>query len=89
MNTAKTKRLVDENEVVTLRADKTVDAPEVDQLLVELGNSARSIPYLAIYPAGGGAPIILDGPITQKRILTAIKSAGPSKSQDRVAKAAG
>jgi thiol:disulfide interchange protein len=34
---------------VKLRADKTDDNPEADQLLEELGNSARSIPYLAVF----------------------------------------
>lgn len=86
MNTARTKRLVDENGVITLRADKTGHAPEVDRLLVELGNSHRNIPYLAIYPAGGGSPIILDGLIKQESVLMTLKRAGRSKSLDRMAK---
>ena len=72
--------------MVTLLADKTHDAPEVDQLLVELGNTARTIPYMAIFPADGGAPIILDGPVTQNRVLLELERAGPSSDANRVAK---
>lgn len=32
-----------------LKADKSQEAPEVDALLVELGNSATAIPYYAMF----------------------------------------
>jgi thiol:disulfide interchange protein len=35
---------------VTLRADVTEDNPEAYALLEELGNSAHSIPFLAVFP---------------------------------------
>ena len=79
MNTSKTKRLVDQNQVVALKADMTGDAPEAEKLLVELGNSARTIPYLAIFPGNGGEPIVMDGPITQSGFLANLERAGPSK----------
>ena len=72
--------MVKANRVVTLKADKTGDAPEVDQLLVELGNSGRAIPFLAIYPADGGRPITLEGPITPWQVFSALNKAGASKS---------
>ena len=80
MNTAKTKLLVDLYNVKTLKADKTGDAPEVDALLIELGNRGKGIPYYAIYPAGGGEPIHFGNrPITAEEIVEKLKQAGPSK----------
>ncbi len=79
MNTKKTKALVQRNNVVTLRADKTQPAPEVDELLVKLGNTGKAIPFVAIFPAGGGEPILMDGFITQNQVLEALKEAGPSR----------
>lgn len=82
MNTAATRKWVEENQVVPIKADKTSDAPDVDSLLIELGNRGRTLPYVAIYPADGSRPIILDGPISQGSILDALKQAGPSKKSD-------
>jgi thiol:disulfide interchange protein len=65
--------------VVPLKADKSQEAPEVDELLVELGNLGRGIPYYAIFPADGGAPITFDGLVTQQTILDALERAGPSR----------
>ncbi len=42
------KQWVESNDVVVLKADKSKDAPEVDQLLLELGNSSKGIPYYAL-----------------------------------------
>ena len=36
------------NNVIVLKADKSQDSPEVDQLLLELGNSTKAIPYYAL-----------------------------------------
>ena len=80
MNTAKTKLLVDLYNVKTLKADKTGNAPEVDALLKQLGNDGKTIPYYAIYPAGGGEPIHFGNrPITSDEIVETLKQAGPSK----------
>ena len=65
MNTEKTKKFVEERGIVTLRADKTRPAPEVDRLLEQLGNKSGSIPFYAIFPAGSpNKPILLDGVYT-------------------------
>lgn len=48
--------------VVALKADKTESNPEADQLLRQLGNSAASIPFYAVFPADNPTePILLDG----------------------------
>jgi suppressor for copper-sensitivity B len=81
LNTFDTKRLVQENGVVTLKADKTHRrmAKEVNQLLVELGNFGQTVPFLAIYPADNDQPILLDGLITREQVLNALTRAGPSR----------
>ena len=83
MNTERTKALVQRNRVITIKADKTQRSPEIDQLLIELGNAGKAIPFVAIYPAGGGDPITLDGFLTQGQLLDALEKAGPSQAQDR------
>jgi hypothetical protein len=82
LNTRKTKQLVLDNDVVTLKADKTHrnQAEDVNELLVQLGNYGKTIPYLAIYPAGKAEPIVLDGLITQDQLLDALQRAGPSQA---------
>ena len=78
MNTTDVEELVTENGVITIKADKTHERPDIDQLLAELGNPGAGIPFLAIFPADGGAPITFDGPITQQMVLDALEKAGPS-----------
>ena len=80
MNTEETKKLVEELGIVTLRADKTRPAPEVDRLLEQLGNKSGSIPFYAIFPAGSpNKPILLDGVFTSpKPFLEAFEKAGVS-----------
>ena len=81
--------LVDELGVVTFKADKSPSAyegpappgVEADKLLKELGNAGMGIPFYAIYPADGSAPITFDGPLTQGKILAKLREAGPSKSK--------
>ena len=65
MNQAETKAFVEAEGIVTLQADKTHPAPEVDELLRQLGNRGRSIPFYAIFPADTPhKPILMDGLIT-------------------------
>ena len=77
MNTRTTRKFVDDNKVKTVKADKTGDSPDVDQLLVELGNKAKSIPFYAVYLPGRDKPITLDGPITGGQITDALKGIEP------------
>ena len=81
MNRWETKRLINKNDVIALKADKTQPAPDVDALLLELGNAGRAIPFVAIYPADGGPPQTMDGLITLEQVLEALKQAGPSANQ--------
>jgi thiol:disulfide interchange protein len=83
LNRSKVEKLVAKNRVVTIKADKTNDSPEIDALLVELGNQGAVIPFLAIFPGDGGETITFDGPITQTMVLDALREAGPSKAKDR------
>jgi hypothetical protein len=71
--------LVQKNGVVPLKADKTGDAPEVDALLVELGNISKGIPFYAIFPGNGAPPILFDGLLTQNQVIEKLEQAGPSK----------
>ncbi len=73
-------RLIRQNGVVALRADKTNPAPEVDETLRRLGNKAASIPLYAIFPSNSSRkPILLDGLFTSpKPIVQAIREAGPT-----------
>lgn len=57
-----------DNDAVALRADKTEPNAEVDELLRKLGNSAASIPFYAVFPAGDpGNPVLLDGVFTSPK----------------------
>ena len=87
MNRQKTKDFVTENGIVTIKADKTEDSPEIDQLLTELGNNAGAIPFYAIYPRGGGEPIVLSNIITQGQLLNALKKAKSSDAAEELAAA--
>jgi suppressor for copper-sensitivity B len=73
-------RLIRENGVVALKADKTNQAPEVDDTLRRLGNKAASIPFYAIFPSDTAIkPILLDGLLTSPEpIVQAFHQAGPS-----------
>jgi thiol:disulfide interchange protein DsbD len=73
------KNLVEQLGVVTLKADKTQSNPEIDKLLVELGNKGRVIPFYAVYPGRGGDPITFGGLISQQRVLDALEQAGGSR----------
>ncbi len=74
-------RLIRENGVLALRADKTTSAPGVDETLRRLGNKAASIPFYAIFPGRSSSkPILLDGLLTNPQpIVQAIRQAGPSR----------
>ena len=54
------KQWVESNDVIVLKADKSNDSPEVDQLLLELGNSSKAIPYYALMQPDS-KPVHFDG----------------------------
>ena len=76
MNTDETQRFLEANNVEVLVADLTEQAPEIDELMVTLGNIGKGIPFYAIYPAGGGEPITFsDVPLRQQTLLGYLKQA--------------
>lgn len=79
MNRTNVVKRLAELKAVALKADKTQKSPEIDQLLLDLGNAGRVIPFYAIYPGSGGEPITFGGLISQQRILDALEQAGPSR----------
>ena len=78
INTQSVKDVVEKNGVVAVKADWTDPNPAIEKKLAEL--SSRSIPVLAIYPAGKPPEdvIILRDLVTQKQVLEALSDAGPS-----------
>ena len=87
MNRKETKEYVERNGIVTLKADKSAAAPEVDELLKLLGHDVRSLPFYAIFPSGQpNRPILFDGFLASPRpVIDALKQAGPSRSTARLA----
>jgi thiol:disulfide interchange protein len=55
-----TKKFFKSNNIVLLKADKSNPAPEVDELLKELGNTSAAIPYFGLFQPGE-EPIHFDG----------------------------
>ena len=39
-----TRKFITDHKIVPLKADKTKDSPEIDALLVKLGNRAKAMP---------------------------------------------
>ena len=74
--------------VVTLRADLTDENPEANELLEKLGNRGRSIPYLAVFPAGKpNQPRVLADVYTKKDVLNILADCPDPKSAEKVASA--
>ena len=75
LNRTEVAKRVRQLNAVTLKADKTQASPEIDKLLVQLGNAGRVIPFYAVYPARGGDPITFGGLISQQQVLDALEQA--------------
>ena len=49
---------------------------EVKSLLADLGNPVAAIPFYALFPAGGGEPIVVgDSPLLQTTLIDNLDSA--------------
>lgn len=72
MNTKSTKEIVEQHNVVAMRADKAEMGEEFQQVLAALGNPKSAIPFYAVYGPGVTAPITFDGPISHKQVADAI-----------------
>lgn len=55
LNIKETKKYFENHKVIAFKADRDKN-PETDELLIALGNSARGIPYYAIYQPGKDEP---------------------------------
>ncbi len=77
-------KVVKENDIITMIADKSEPSPAIDAKIQELGSN--SIPLLAIFPPGE-TPILLRDTITQSQLIAALRQAGASKSGDKRAAA--
>lgn len=76
MKTAATKKFMADNDIVPLIADLTKPNPEADQLLEELGNTGKAIPFYAIFPADGRPPIVFsDVPLLQSALIERLETA--------------
>jgi thiol:disulfide interchange protein len=80
IETARVAALIQEYNILPLLADWTDESPVIKNFL-EQRLRRRSIPVLAIWPAGAGEgqPIILDGILLENQVLEALRQAGPSK----------
>ncbi len=85
LNTRKTLSLVESQKVVVVKADKTqgdATSDAIDQLLIDLGHTSTSIPFLVIFPGDGSRPLAFSGPVTQRMVSQALHRAGPSRAAD-------
>lgn len=82
------KQWVTENKIVVLKADKTNDSPEVDRLLMQLGNASKAIPYYALLKPGVTplkSNVHFDGVFyTPKSFLKKIETLSAAKSKAAV-----
>ena len=81
INRQRVKSVVEQNGIVAVKADWTDESEVIKSELAKL--NSRSIPVLAVYPAGKGPEdvIILRDLVSQEQVLEALKRAGPSEAQ--------
>lgn len=78
IDTAAVKDVVEANKVEVLKADWTDEDAAIEEALAQL--ESRSIPLLAIYPAGRpDEVIVLRDTVTKKQVLQALAAAGASE----------
>jgi suppressor for copper-sensitivity B len=78
INTAPVKKVVEANNVVVLKADKTEESPEIDELLHKLGY--KTIPVLAAFPADRpGEVLVLTDLVSRGQVVNLLNRAGPSR----------
>jgi thiol:disulfide interchange protein len=81
IDTDAVKRMTEANDVVPLLADYSDMSDEIKSMLEALGS--RSIPVLAVFPAGEPTrPIVLRDLVTKGQVVEALRQAGPSKASD-------
>lgn len=84
LNTPEVSRVVQRNNVVTLKADFTDTPPEIKDMLALL--HSRTIPVTAVFPAARpNQPLVLRDLISKRQVLEALDAAGPSQPSAAVA----
>ncbi len=62
MNVQAMKDFVEDHGVVMMKADNTNYPPDIQELLLKLGNKTRQLPFYAIFPAGrANKPVVMFG----------------------------
>jgi len=81
IETSRVAELIAQYDVLPMLADWTDESPVIKEFL-EQRLRRRSIPVLAIWPAGAPEEevIILDGILTESQVLEALRRAGPSQT---------
>ena len=80
INTKDVSKLVEANGVVPMLADWTSGSAEITESLNSLGS--KSIPILAIFPAGHPEKVlVLRDIITKSQVIAALEQAGPSRDR--------
>jgi thiol:disulfide interchange protein len=73
------KQLIEQNDIVAMKADWTSANPDLEEELKRLGR--KQIPVLAIYPAGKpNEVLVLDGLVWKQQVLSTIRRAGASQT---------
>ena len=86
LNTKRTLAIIKKHGIVPIKADKTHDdevGQAVDQLLIDLGHTSTSIPYLVIFPGNGDPPIAFSGPVTQRMVSDALEKSAIASAASR------
>ena len=76
VKTNRTQSFLNQHGIQFLVADKTTPSPEIDDLLVELGNTIKAVPFYAIFPGDGRAPIVFnDVPLLEDTLIDRLEAA--------------
>jgi thiol:disulfide interchange protein DsbD len=90
IDTTEVRQAMKQFDVVPFKADYTSPDPEIKEDLERFGRSG--VPMYVVYPAGQwDKPILLDELLTKSAVITALETAGPSRTSnaDQVANAEG
>jgi thiol:disulfide interchange protein DsbD len=76
VKTDRTQDFISAHGIQFLIADKTKPSPEIDALLVELGNTIKAVPFYAIFPGDGRDPIVFnDVPLLEDTLIDRLEMA--------------
>lgn len=80
LNTAEVRQAFARHGVTLMKADWTRRDPAVTDALAALGRS--SVPVYALYPRGGGDPVLLPSVLTKEIVLDALAAHAPASLSD-------